>query len=150
VAPARVGELVSQVDLAPTLLDYAGAPACPPGRKCDPLDGRSLRGLVEGQGDWPQDRAIPLTLDDGWSYEAMRTEEELYMEVAASRKQKFTAPERELYELRSDPDQLDNLAVETGRDWRTLLGALSKQLAELTDCAGIEGRDRARGRPFCR
>ncbi len=147
-APARIEELVSQVDLAPTLLDYAGAAACPPGRKCDPLDGRSLRGLLEGA-DWPADRAIPLTLDDGWSYKAMRTDEELYMEVAASRKQEFAEPQPELYELRDDPDQLDNLAADANRVIRKRLDALALRLADLTDCAGIEGRDRARGRPFC-
>jgi N-acetylglucosamine-6-sulfatase len=148
-APASVGELVSQVDLAPTLLDFAGAPHCPPGRRCDPLDGRSLRALLEG-GEWPGRRAIPLTLDDGWAYEALRSRRELYMELTASRKQDFDSPQRELYDLETDRDQLTNLAAEPKPVDRSRLSRLERRLARLSDCAGIEGRDRrSGGRSFC-
>jgi N-acetylglucosamine-6-sulfatase len=147
--PARRGELVSQVDLAPTLLDYAQAAHCPPGRRCAPLDGRSLRGLLEGE-EWPRGRAIPLTLADGWSYDALRTERELYMELTASRKRNFEGRRRELYDLRSDPDQLDNRVARSGPEIRERLTILGRRLAELTNCAGVEGRDpRSSGRPYC-
>lgn len=109
--PRRTDALVSQVDLAPTLLDYAGVDPCPGAAACQPMDGRSLKPLLTGDAaDWPANRAIPMTLDDGWTYEALRTPTHLYMEIASSRKQTFSSPRPELYDLRRDPDQLHNLA----------------------------------------
>jgi N-acetylglucosamine-6-sulfatase len=147
--PSQRDELVSQVDLAPTLLDYARAAHCPAGRRCAPLDGRSLRGLLEGEA-WPEERAIPLTLADGWYYEAVRTKHELYIELTASRKHDFDGRRRELYDLRSDPDQLDNLAARPSEETRKRVDVLARRLADLSDCAGIEGRDpRSAGQPYC-
>jgi N-acetylglucosamine-6-sulfatase len=146
--PAQTDALVSQVDLAPTLLDFAGVPLCPRDLDCAPMDGRSLRPLLEGEA-WQTSRAIPLTLEDGWAYEAMRTDRELYMELTASRKEEFDEPQAELYELDSDPDQLDNLAAGPAAG-AARLEELSARLARITDCAGIAGRDpRTDGRPFC-
>jgi arylsulfatase A-like enzyme len=45
-------ELVSAVDLVPTLLDYAGAGAAPD------LPGHSLRPLLEGRGGFPRESVI--------------------------------------------------------------------------------------------
>ena len=51
-APGRVSELVSLVDLLPTLVDLAGDGAPP--EAVDPLDGNSLTGLLGGSRDgWP-------------------------------------------------------------------------------------------------
>ncbi|HKJ35625.1 MAG TPA: sulfatase-like hydrolase/transferase, partial [Solirubrobacterales bacterium] len=148
--PAAIGELVSQVDLAPTLLDYAGADSCPAGERCPPLDGRSLRKLLRGSSSgWPADRAIPLSLDDGWTYEALRTRSELYMEITAARKRDFESPQQELYDLGPDPDQLVNLAAEGEGRERERLDRLQRRLARLVRCAGIRGRDADRGRPYC-
>lgn len=147
--PPAIDRLVSQVDLAPTLLDYADADPCPDRGRCEPMDARSLRPLLEG-GEWPDRRAIPLTLDDGWSYAALRSEGELYMELTANRKREFPEPERELYDLRADPNELENLAADPGPATRERLRSLSVELARLTDCAGIRGRDERTGnRPYC-
>ena len=48
--PGRVDELVSLVDLLPTMLDVA-TDGDPP-ETVDPMDGRSLTGLLNGGGDW--------------------------------------------------------------------------------------------------
>ncbi len=109
--PAATNALVSQVDLAPTLLDYAGVDHCPGDRHCPAIDGRSLRPLLEGDDErWPSNRALPMTLDDGWNYAAIRTPRYLYMEVSASRKREYRQPKLELYDLRTDPHQLENIA----------------------------------------
>lgn len=147
--PPSSSALVSQVDLAPTLLDYAGVDPCRVWERCVPMDGQSLRPLLEGSGGWSGDRVIPLSLDDGWRYNGLRTETELYLELEESRWRSFSPPAIEYYDLRSDPDQLENLAASDGgvADRLDLLGA---QLGELSRCAGIEGRDdRVDDRPFC-
>ena len=113
--PPAAFELVSQVDLAPTLLDFAGVEPCPPGSDCTPMDGRSLRPLLAGGEEWPSDRAIPLALDEGWTYRAVRTPGELYLELDASRWRRFGSPAVELYELKRDPHQLRNVAKLPGK-----------------------------------
>lgn len=124
-APDRVPELVSQVDLAPTLLDYAGAENCD---GCRPMDGLSLRPLLEDRKRWPRDRAIPFSLGEGWFYDAYRSPTELYMELSATRYGTFDEPRPELYDLRADPDELD--AITDPRDPRVT--AASKRLDKLT------------------
>ena len=147
-APRELSELVSQVDLAPTLLDYAGVAPCPEGLECEPMDGRSLRGLLDSEeSPWPGDRAIPLELDDGWTYRALRTATELYMELAASRKTEFPEPAIELYDLALDPDQLTNLAVDPDEQGR--LDELHERLERLGGCSGIEGRDPESNHAYC-
>ncbi len=145
--PDSVPDLVSQVDLASTLLDYAGVGGCPADAECPPMDGRSLRGLLEGEGPWPADRAIPLELDDGWTYRALRTAAELYVELDASRWADFDEPALELYDLERDPHQLENVAGDPGRGGR--VAELHARLEVLGRCAGIEGRDPAGDRPHC-
>ena len=113
--PRAVSELVSQVDLAPTLLDFASVEPCPPNSDCAPMDGRSLRPLLEGGKAWPRDRAIPLALDEGWTYRAIRTPDELYLELDASRWRRFGSPAVELYDLSRDPHQLRNVATLPGK-----------------------------------
>lgn len=133
--PSESDDLVSQVDLGPTLLDYAGADPCPQG-SCPPIDGRSLRPLLEGDGDLGEDRAIPLKLDDGWTYEAIRTPRYLYMEIAASRKREYAEPEPELYDLDADPDQLENLAGDASA--ADIQEELSDRLQAAIECRGTE------------
>lgn len=151
-APGSVDRLVSQVDLAPTMLDYAGAKDCPRGQSCEPLDGRSLRPLLEGDegSGWPNRRAIPLTLDDGWTYDAIRTERELYLETTAARKRDFPSPQPELYDLADDPDQLTNLAAVPADQEIERIKKLGRRLDAAVSCSGIRGRNRRLdGRPFC-
>jgi arylsulfatase A-like enzyme len=59
------------------------------------------------------------------SYRALRTPELLYIESATG--------ERELYDLRADPDELLNTAETAASE---LLPRLSRRLADLAECAG--------------
>jgi N-acetylglucosamine-6-sulfatase len=148
--PSRIGELVSQVDLAPSLLDYAGVEPCNGARPCRPMDGRSLRGLLESRaGHWPGNRAIPMRLADGWTYTAMRTPDSLYVEMTKARGRSFVPPEIEMYDLESDPDELHNLAGSTDPALEQRLDDLGTRLSRLHGCSGIEGRDAPRRSAFC-
>jgi arylsulfatase A-like enzyme len=92
-----VRTVVSGIDLAPTLAEIAGIE--PPG----PVAGESLVGLVTGAGarsgstaylESPGDRLIP-------SWWQVRTRRFAYVELLTG--------ERELYDLRADPYELENV-----------------------------------------
>jgi N-acetylglucosamine-6-sulfatase len=144
-------ELVSTVDVAPTLLDYAGSGLCKGSNRCRTMDGRSLRPLLEADpGSWPDDRAIPLELEDSFTYTALRTPFALYSELTGLRGDPLSEPSVELYDLGSDPDELENLASSGDFATGVLREAMATRLRALRTCAGIEGRDERTGsRPFC-
>jgi len=130
------------VDLAPTIAELAGA--APPTF----VDGRSLAPLLWGEqpetsrqavlielfasaeGSEPQSRADE-SADPGAAakavppYRALRTPEAVYVE--------YETRERELYDLRQDPFQLDNVAE--GAD-PALVERFSTRLAALASCSG--------------
>ena len=141
--------LVLNNDIAPTFADLAGAD--PPGF----VDGRSLAPLLEGSpppsGDWRSALLVeaatelgptavpPLSgdpLPEDWQrvpreywgrpgLEAVRTGDHLYVEYGDGG--------RELYDLREDPHQLDNLYEKADPG---LLRTLQERLAALRDCSG--------------
>ena len=102
---AKIGELVSSVDLAPTLLDLAGAPIG------GHIQGRSLAPLLEGRTDgWRESVLIefytyeypmPWLLD--MDYRAIRTKRHKYIHWMQH------PDENELYDLESDPYELTNV-----------------------------------------
>jgi arylsulfatase A-like enzyme len=146
---AKLPHMVLNNDLAPTFADLAGADA--PGF----VDGRSLAPLLDGtptpEADWRQRFLVegatelgptsvpPLSgdpLPEGWRnapsggwgrprFEAVRTEDRLYVEYANG--------ERELYDLREDPHQLNN---RYGTADSGLPRSMSEQLAALRGCSG--------------
>ena len=149
-APSSASELVSTVDLAPTLLDYAGVKPCGPDGDCWRMDGRSMRPLLEGDpGAWPEDRALPIELDDSYAYTAIRTPGYLYSEMTADRDGELPKPAIELYDLGADPDELENLGESTDEAIAAVRDELADRLAEQRRCSGIEGRDDESRRPFC-
>ena len=97
-AARRVPEVVSLVDVAPTILAVAGLP---------PLadaDGRDLSPLWKAESGFETRPAYAETLatqlDHGWApLFAVRSERHLYVR----------APRAELYDVREDPGQLENL-----------------------------------------
>jgi len=128
----ELSTLTSNVDLAATFLDYAGAQPCADqaGTDCRALDGLSQRPALEGA-EQPRagDRAIPISLTESFTYDAIRTPGYLYMELRADRDGELPRRGAELYDLRADPDQLENL-IATDRGGSA---ALRKRLARLLD-----------------
>jgi arylsulfatase A-like enzyme len=130
--------VVGNVDLAATFAEWAGA-AVP-----DDLDGRSLAPLLrEGTLEstaWRQaypivyEKASPRVPQPSWR--GVRTHDYLYVE--------YDTGELELYDMRSDPYQLQNKA---GSADPALLAHLAKLTAELSTCKSAECR-RLEDAPF--
>ena len=106
--PRTSGAVVANVDVAPTILDYAGgAKPCAAGGNCRTLDGRSLRPLLGEPGRFPRHRGVLAELSGhsaSHEYAAIRTRRFTYVE--------YDDGERELYDLRRDPYELRNLAAD--------------------------------------
>ena len=127
---------VSNVDLAPTILDFANAKA---GRK---QDGNSMLPLIRDRRDFPgrgldlEAFFTPDTTEDAedppLNYRGVRTDRFLYAEYGTG--------ERELYDLRTDPFELQNA---TGNPaYASAQAALQRLLAGTADCAGRGCRQR--------
>ncbi len=116
-------ELVSLVDLAPTILELAGASAP------DSLEGRSLVPLLRGQtpGEWRHD--VVLEFYGPHLNAALRTDRWCYIERASG--------EYELYDIVADPYELQSLygTADTG-----LMASFAARLHELTACHGAACR----------
>ena len=145
-----VHEPVANIDLAPTILRFARARPCAPGGDCRVMDGRSLMPLLGGSGDWPQGRGLAVEYDGAGSkgksscrFEGVRAEGWIYVRHLAIPDPVTgvceESEEVELYNLSTDPFQLENLS---GQD-QPVTDPLRHRLALLRDCSGIEGRDPA-------
>ncbi len=126
---------VSNTDIAPTLLDYAGDPQpCNAAGKCRVLDGRSLRPLVGGRGTFPEDRGVPAEIStryrgEPFAYQAISTPDRIYVDYGGGL--------QELYDLDTDPFELDNLAGDPAH--ASEQAALAARVAALAACSGTEG-----------
>jgi N-acetylglucosamine-6-sulfatase len=120
-AGARRDQMYGLVDLAPTLLDIAGAS---PQRK---VDGRSMLPTLRRNAPG-YDRYLIQAAQDGrpWWWRGVRTRQHTYVE--------FTTGFRELYDRAQDPAQLDNVAGDPGSAEQR--AALAAQLAALRSCSG--------------
>ncbi len=128
---------VSNVDLAPTILDFANAK---PGRK---QDGMSLVRIMKKKRDFPG-RALDLETyftpdttedpeDPPLNYQGVRTDRYLYNQYGSG--------ERELYDLQADPFELQNQAGNPV--YASVQSALQRLLSSEAVCAG----KRCRARP---
>ena len=154
-AVSNVNELVSNIDLAPTILDLAQTGPCLGPGRCRVMDGRSLVPLLLGQGGWPQDRGIGVefrTGDDKFNtssscaYRGIRIPGYLYVQhtEVPSPPQGLCVPsdEREFYDLTADPYELQNLYPSApGSFNEAIQAALDARMNALAHCAGIDGRD---------
>jgi N-acetylglucosamine-6-sulfatase len=118
----HVSDQVSNVDLASTILAATGVS---PGR---PQDGRSLLPLLRGTASWAGRTVLleggpPGSVTD---YEGLRSTSYSYVEWADG--------ERELYDLKRDPDQLQNEAGNAA--YGSTVADLSARLARLRACTG--------------
>ena len=129
---------VGNVDLAPTILDFANAT---PGRK---QDGMSLVPLMEDKRDFPG-RGLDLETyqnanpEEGENpeapplgYRGVRTDRYLYANYGTG--------EQELYDLRTDPFELQNLSGNPA--YASVQSALQRLLSSQATCAGKSCRVR--------
>jgi len=133
---------VMNVDLAPTILDLAGA-APPPGQK---VNGASFRALLEGGGEPPERDAI---LTECWGdsqygpdiHAAVRTKTWKYVEHYSDREMHLVKtrldgePERELYDLLLDPSESENLSHRSAEELADLGYDPQDIAATMTDMA---------------
>ncbi len=157
----RIDEPTSNIDLVPTIVDLAGSPTCISEDECRVMDGRSLVGLLSGsRSGWPAQRPLLQELDlnvealkdvdrgisckfqgvrDGqWNY----VEHTVVPQPGLGACVEATPPVVELYDTADDPFELDNLAAtDESAQTKAVQARLSELTAELSDCAGIEGRD---------
>ena len=117
-AGRRIRDLVQQVDLVPTILDFVRAPV--PGN----LRGRSLKPLLDG-GELPARLVYSESLfaryQFGWSP---------LFTVTDGRYRYIDAPTAELYDLEADPGSRSNLAETQPREAARLAAELKKIAAE--------------------
>jgi N-acetylglucosamine-6-sulfatase len=122
-AGERRRQLVTNADLAPTILDAAGAR--PAGRA---PDGRSLFPLLHDSGlAWGRELLVEGAPGiEAVAYAALRNDRFVYAE--------HDNGERELYDLRRDPHQLRNAVGEPA--YAAVEARLAERLAALQTCAG--------------
>jgi len=118
------GDLVANIDLAPTILDVAGTEAS--GRR---LDGISLMPLAGSPGAGT-DRDI--LLENNLGSTAIRTDRYMY----AEHERDGEPDQKELYDLMDDPLQLESLHADD--DYNDLQSNLAGRLDRLRSCAGSE------------
>lgn len=130
-AGTRVDAIINNVDFAPTLLDLAGvaAPAF--------MQGRSFRAMLQGwpaPADWPQETYyrywMHMTHHDNPAHYGVRTRDFKLIFFyglpldAPGALATPTPPHWELYDLRSDPEEMNNVYAEPA------YGATVRQLKE--------------------
>jgi len=115
----RIDRFVANVDMAPSILDFCGVKAP------RPMQGRSWRPLTEGKRPGWRDSFVYTNhgaTADKPVVKALRTDRyTLILNL-------FPKDKTELYDLRADPQQMKNLALETGN--AELVAALTRKLVE--------------------
>lgn len=164
--PAEIPALVNNLDLTATILDLAHTSPCAAGGDCRVLDGHSLVPLLRGRRPgWSRGRALLFQLGGvracgtataaaglNTFYDAVRTKRRVYVELNRLNRDtgECDRPEYELYDLKQDPYELRNRAVDpTVRSPSAEQATMARRLAALRSCAGIAGRDAPSDRPFC-
>jgi arylsulfatase A-like enzyme len=126
-AGERRGQLVTNADLAPTILDAANARA---GRV---QDGRSLFGLLDDpRAEWGRELLLTGGDNQGLRFSGLRNYRFKYVEHATG--------EVELYDLERDPHELFSLHGDPAL--ASLRGQFHARLAALRACAGRSCRAR--------
>lgn len=143
---AVVSEPVATIDLAPTILELAGAEACGEDA-CRTMDGRSLLPLLRGeQEDWPRERSLLFELGkDCGKFASTRGGGWMYTEWYEGEVPDCNLNGRELYDLENDPHQLRNLLGDESTRSQPQVKARKDEMAELLanlrECSGVAGRD---------
>jgi arylsulfatase A-like enzyme len=120
----RDDRLVGNIDLAPTILELTGAPADLE------LDGRSLLPFERSRDHRGRTILLEVFERQTGRFVGVRTRRYAYAD--------YDDGQRELYDLKRDPQQLDNVA--DARRYAGVREKLAKRVAELRNCAGTECR----------
>jgi arylsulfatase A-like enzyme len=123
-----VDYLAGNIDLAPTFAEWGGTTTP------DFVDGRSLAKLLSNGPTPPSQRQVFLLQKHNQgklvaSFQAIRSRYHLYVE--------YVTGERELYDLRKDPHQVENIITTADPDF---IQRLSARLADLSRCSSGECR----------
>ena len=103
-SPRRVSNPVAQVDVLPTLIDIAAdAGAGPPPEPIDPLQGRSLLPLCDGDTGNDPDACVSEYLAEGTSAPMLMIRRGQYKYISCS------TDAEQLFDLENDPHELNNL-----------------------------------------
>jgi arylsulfatase A-like enzyme len=134
---------VANIDLAPTLMDLARGKPCRRRGVCRTFDGRSLMPILDGEGGFPNDRAIGIEIE-GCQYRGVRQGDYVYIEHSDMENGECVRTDTELYDLSKDPWQLDNLfPAPPLSPTSNVIQRMHDLTVRLEDCSGIEGRDPA-------
>jgi hypothetical protein len=142
--PRVVSQIASHIDLVPTLLDLCGVPQ-PPG---PPLDGVSLRPLLEGRGqDWP-DRVLfthnPISETNRYPGAVRTARYRLVREIrgpgggSKAKPNDAGASAWQLYDMLADPGEQTNLAQQRPK----VVTQLSQQYEAWIDDISARGLQR--------
>jgi N-acetylglucosamine-6-sulfatase len=158
----KVGMQAGNIDLAPTILDFADAQPCAGTGNCRTMDGRSLVPLLSRSAQWPGHRGllVEYRVADAGRYATcdfvgVRTRDDLYVRhsrvVDPATGDCVPTDQRERYDLMRDPLELHNLCPGgDGCPSDSRQAVLEALLNRLRNCAGIAGRDQpVDARPFC-
>jgi arylsulfatase A-like enzyme len=154
-AVGRIRALTANIDLTPTLLELADATPCVRRSRCRTLDGRSLVPLLRGRANaWPEHRAIPIeggVHGDVCGFRGLRLADEVLLEdvVPGDNGDCVRDGTPELYDLSTDPFQLDNLVVTDPASGADRAAELQARFDRLSTCSGIRGRDPVGRAGFC-
>jgi arylsulfatase A-like enzyme len=150
-AVQTVSEMTSNIDLAPTLLDLAGAEPCTADGECRTLDGRSLVPLLEGDASGFGRRGVLIEYraprgnggrqaeGGACEYAAIRTQEDLYARYTVIENDAGDCVadlEVEHYDLTTDPFELENLFPGPTPELEQEEDDLRARVAALQRCAG--------------
>lgn len=126
-------ELVSNADLAPTILDVAGLDEGSP-------DGRSLISFAANPGLRTRRPVVVEAFRKNEKKQNIRTVGTAYRALVFQRYKliRYTTGERELYDLKKDPNELKNIAHDSRH--RQVVKYLSQQLKQFGRCTGDDCR----------
>lgn len=132
---------VANIDVAPTLLELAGATPCLRRDRCRIMDGRSLMPAIEGVEGLPETRGIALERSS-CEYRGVRWDRNLYVAYSAPDTTGCVPGEAEMYDTAADPYQLhDLLPASEGTPNDELRVKLARKMRRLGSCQGIRRRD---------
>ena len=148
-APRRLDLPTSNIDVAPTVLDLAGAEPCVEPGDCRRLDGRSMLDALNGDPSWSPDRPILIEVDQkgrvaggtlACTYAGVRVGDQMYVDydrvVKRSSRSCRDTNEFEHYRLDRDPHERHNLWPPDNPADEALQADLQAKLDSMRDCSG--------------